>query len=206
MSNKSLQWTASAAVATLAAVVACFWLAPDAACARDEAMIGVAWDANGEVCNLNEQPGQQGWLYVLAYARGLAAFGFTGAELRVDGFPAEWYVASITPHPEASVSIGNPLGGGSNIAFAHCMVSPAPIVLYTVHFFTTSAVTARVVSVTHHATPSNPNMPCPLFVACDGPCQCEFCVAGGAAAINDPGFCTTAVEATSWSRVRSLYE
>jgi hypothetical protein len=187
------------------ACIACLVLLASTASAQNQAMIGVAWDANGEVCNLNAQLGQQGWLYILAYARGLAVDGFTGAEFRVDGFPSDWFVASILPNPQAAVSIGNPIAGGCNIAFPICEWSSAPIVLYTIHFIVAGTVGQHHVSVTRHSTPSDPDMPCPLFFQCDAPCLCNFCVQGGAAAILDPGFCATGVEPTTWSRMRSLF-
>jgi hypothetical protein len=146
-----------------------------------------------------------GTLYILAYPSGQLAGGMTGAELRVDGFPAEWPILSTRPAPPSSLSLGNPLVEGSNIAFPLCMVGTSGVVvLYTIHFFATSLVTERVLSVQSRTIPSNPNFPCPLMTPCDE-CFCIFCVQGRSATINYPGYCPVGVESRTWSQVRSLY-
>jgi hypothetical protein len=48
-----------------------------------------------------------------------ATGGITGAEFRVDGWPASWFGAP-TRNPAANIDVGNPLLGGTNIAFPTC--------------------------------------------------------------------------------------
>ena len=130
----------------------------------------------------------------------------TGAEFRLDGFPPEWYVISVTPSPQAVVTVGNPLTGGCNIAFASCQTGTAAVaLLYSVQFYAANAVTQRVLSVHGHMHPSNSEFPCPMLVGCDEPCFCFGCSNGGTAAINYPGYCAVAVEPRSWTSVRALY-
>ena len=184
------------------------WLAVVCAqpAAAQQPEIILSWDPQGLVCHLEQTIGTQAALYVLALPAGFLADGVTGAELRVQGFPADWPRAVI-PNPESAVSIGEPLGGGSNIAFATCQ-GEAPrgslVLLYTVQFVATSVVTGRVVSVTAHAVPSSPLLPCPWVVACYALAPFA-CAETRSAAINNAGFCVVETAPTSWSQVRGLY-
>ena len=172
----------------------------------DTGTVGVAWDPQGLECERTVAPGTVGTFYLLAYLTGWFAGSTTGAEFRLDGFPPEWYVISVTPSPQAVVTVGNPLTGGCNIAFASCQTGTAAVaLLYSVQFYAANAVTQRVLSVHGHMHPSNSEFPCPMLVGCDEPCFCFGCSNGGTAAINYPGYCAVAVEPRSWTSVRALY-
>ena len=189
-------------------VVACIVLGAGAAWAQvDTGEVGVAWDPEGRACNLNIEPGQEGTLYVLAYPRGIFAGGITASEFRVDDFPADWVIVSVTPNPEANLTLGNPLGPGCNIAFPSCQTGTSGVVvLYTIRFVALSIVTQGVLSVGGHTTPSIPLLPCPRLILCDGPADYFGCSQGGSATINYyERYCITAVEQKSWSAVRTLY-
>jgi len=171
-----------------------------------EGTIGVAWDPEGLICNGSVAPGTVGTFYLLAYLTGYTASGMTGAEFRVDGFPPEWFIVSVTPNPQSTIHIGNPMAGGCNIAFPNCQTGTNYVaLLYTVQFYAPSLVTERVLSVQRHTNPSNPDIACPLMVGCDAPCFCVSCSIGGTAAINFPEHCVVGVASRSWSEVRSLY-
>jgi len=171
----------------------------------DLGSVGLAWDPAGEVCNLNIGVDDTATLYILAYLTGAFAGGITGSEFRVTGFPLDWPV-NVTPNPESVVTLGNPLGPGCNIAFPTCqMGSKGVALLYTVQFVATSPVNEQVLSVIGHATPSNPQFPCPRLIICDSPADLWACSDGRAASINHPDYCVTGVESTSWSALRSLY-
>ena len=166
--------------------------------------IGVAWDANGTTCEATVPLGSAGTLYVLATMNDLLAMD--GAEFRVMGFPTEW-PASVMPSPASSVSLGNPLGDGCNIAFpGHQHASASGVILlYTVTFQATSMVTERVLAITGHLHPSNPAVTCP-YLTLDNVAFMTICAASHPGAINFPGFCPPlAVEPATWSRVRGMY-
>ena len=167
--------------------------------------IVVAWDQEGLVCEQSVPAGTAGTLYLLAHLTDIHVMGTTGAEFRLDGFPPEWQVVHVTPNPQATVVIGNPLTGGCNIAFPECQTGTNGIaLLYRVDFFAVTAVVERVLSVRGHSQPSNPDFPCPLLQICDI-CFCVICGAGGTAAIDYPGYCSVGAEQRSWTEVRALY-
>ena len=168
--------------------------------------IGLSFDPAGESCQMDVSAGTAGTLYILVYLGEDLDPGFTGAEFRVTGVPAEWFV-SVTPAPAVNAMIGNPLTTGVNVAFPTCQYSPSGVMpLFTVTFFATTQVTNRVLDVTAHANPPNPAMPCPQLYGCgDFPCPNTRCVLGRSAAINDPDYCIVPVGARSWSQVRRLY-
>ena len=167
--------------------------------------IGVSWDPQGLVCERSIAPGTEGTFYIFAHLAGPLAGGATGAEFRLVGFPSDWDVLAVTPHPDATVVIGNPLAGGCDIAFANCQTGTANIVvLFTVRFFAPTLVTERVLAIRPHSTPTNPDFVCPRMFPCDF-CYCLICTGAGTAAINFPGYCAVAVEPRSWTSVRSLF-
>ena len=53
--------------------------------------------------------------------------------------------------------------------------------------------------------PSNPNFQCSLITQCDAPAFTALCVPGGEAFMNSTRDCTVAVEESSWSEIKSLY-
>jgi hypothetical protein len=171
----------------------------------DAGTVVVAWDQEGFVCERSVPKGTAGTLYLLAQLTDFHALGTTGAEFRLDGFPPEWQVVSVTPNPQANVVLGNPLTGGCNIAFPACQTGTNGIaLLYTVEFVATAAVVERILSVRGHSTPSNPNFPCPQLMLCEF-CFCFVCGPGTTAAIDYPGYCSVGVQQRSWTEVRALY-
>lgn len=166
--------------------------------------IGVYWDQAGATCATSQAANTPGTMYVLATLGGAAAGGITGAEFRVDGFPANWF-ANVIPSPAATVVLGSALGTGCNIAFPSCQPGAGGIVLlYTVSYFAVDLQVNRVVSVLRHTTPGNANFACPLVTLCDPPLFTKVCVNGGQGIING-GNCTVSVEQRSWSSVKSLF-
>src|SRR5213594_2133933 len=79
-------------------------------------------------------PFASGTVYVLANLfADIARDGCTGAEFRVDGFPAGWFPRA-TPNAAATAT-GDPLGAGCSIAFSSCQTSQSGIVLlYTITY------------------------------------------------------------------------
>ena len=132
------------------------------------------------------------------------AAGMTGAEFRLTGVDTAWFT-TVTPNPLASLSIGNPVTTGCSIAFATCQTGSF-VLLYTIQSLALAPITPRVLEVVAHSTPSNPNFICPLLTNCSAPVFGKECVQGGQAGLNTPFCpCCPAVESSTWSRVKSLY-
>ena len=62
-----------------------------------------------------------------------------------------------------------------------------------------------LIGITGHDNPSNVNFQCALVNKCDAPTFTAVCVATGEAQLNGQDQCTVAVEETSWSTVKGLY-
>jgi len=186
----------------IALLLAALCLAAGSASAQS---IGIYWDTSAATCNGNTAPFSPGTMYVLGIRGGAASGGLTGAELRVDNFPVSTWFPSAVANPSANVAIGSLLGTGANIAFASCQTGTANVILlYTVSYFATDVQSNRILSVLRHSAPSNPNFQCPLMVLCDAPVFTKVCVTGSQGIINGPP-CTVAVETTSWSAVKNLF-
>lgn len=175
-----------------------------AASAASAASISLFFDAAGTDCDYTVPalytPVN---LYILALLGGPSADGMTGAEFRVLNWPVAWF-ANITANPAANTVLGS-IWTGANIAFPGCQPGSAgKVLLYSVSGFATSAVGETYLTVVQHYTPSNPNFPCPLLVLCDSPVYTKVCVSGGVAILNGRT-CQIAVEPTSWSNVKALY-
>jgi len=134
----------------------------------------------------------------------VAVNGITGAEFRVDGWPATWFGAPVR-NPLANIDVGNPLTGGTNIAFPVCQPSGVngTVLLFTINGLATTVPVNMVLKTERHTTPSNPNFPCPLVTICDAVFT-AVCVSGGEAFINGPP-CNVAVAPATWSTVKSMY-
>jgi len=63
-----------------------------------------------------------------------------------------------------------------------------------------------VLRVVGRTPPQDPMFDCPMITLCDSPVFTRMCVAGGTAIVNPSGECTVAVEAASWSGIKSLYD
>ena len=167
--------------------------------------IGVYFAADGSDCDATVAQNTPVTVYLLAdmYADA-GTGGITSAEFQVRNWPGSWF-GSPTPSPAANISVGNPVGGGCNIAFPTCQPPGVNglILLYTINAFATTAPADLRLVTDKHTTPSNPNFQCPLVTICDEVFSL-LCVAGGEARING-GPCTVAVAPATWSAVKDLY-
>jgi len=165
--------------------------------------IGFYFDANGGSCSTNVAANTPVNAYMIANLGGAASGGITGAEFRVDGWPAGWFGAP-SRNPAANIDVGNPLQGGTNIAFPTCQPgSGGRVLLFTLNAFATSSPSNLYIRVLQHTSPSNPNFVCPLVTLCDAVFT-KICVTGGVAIINGPP-CTVATTSASWSTVKEMY-
>jgi hypothetical protein len=167
--------------------------------------IGVYFDPECATCSATASVGIPIDLYVNAQLGGWLPAGTVGAEFRIDGMPADWWVLSITPNPAATVVLGNPWTG-CNIAFQDCQ-GPAGgcINLYVIRVLPVSVRSNVHLQVNYHSNPSCPNFCCIKLTACDAPYYTSWCAGGGQAWINGPA-CTVGVSAISWGSVKRLYD
>ena len=168
--------------------------------------IGVFFAPDGSDCDGIAAAGSPFTLYVGAVLGGdAAAGGITGAEFRLDGVDPAWSRV-ISPSPAANLSLGNPIGGGCNIAFPACQ--PGPYVhLYTIELTAIGLVSPTTFAVRRHAVCSDCSWPCALVTKCDAPIFTKVCVAGGQAFLNDPSrACSVGVQMEAWSTVKALYK
>jgi len=127
-------------------------------------------------------------LYVSTYSFGPG--GITGAEFGVTGFegltgfpPSGSYLVTSTPNPSSGISLGDPITGGTNIAFSTCQTSSA-VLLYTLHVVNFSDSQLRPLRIVARQPPSNPSFNCPLITLCDAPVYTAQCAGGGTAYLN----------------------
>lgn len=181
-----------------------------AALARTSSAASIALFADPEYssCNLNiPAPPAIGTLYIVAAdCADIPGYcpAFTGAEFRVVGLPAGWFVFS-TPSPQASVAIGDPFGAGANIAFGDYLLSDR-VLLYTCTVWPAAPGAQATLQVTAHSAPAHPIYVCPLAIVGDCPADPRACVGGGTLFVNQPRSCTVAVRDATWSMVKRLYD
>jgi hypothetical protein len=189
-------------------VLVCAALTCAAAPRSEGSRLGIYFDEQATAVERTQEAPASATLWVLAVLGGDAASaGIDGAEFRVENFPSSWF-ANVVPNPAANIVLGGPLSGGVNIAFPVCQAPSASgaVTLFTVNYFAVTLVDHHVLQVEAHSTPNNPSFNCPLVVLCDDPFFTKLCVAGGRAAFNFPGFDQPAVETTTWSTLKALYE
>jgi hypothetical protein len=116
----------------------------------------------------------------------------------------------VVPNVNATVHLGNPLEGGTNIAFNQCQNGPDGVVLLeTITGFATSEVTDVELRIEPHTAPSNPNQQCVNLINCSSPFFTRFCVDGSSAIINKvhSQACEPLdTQPSSWAGVKSLYQ
>jgi hypothetical protein len=186
-----------------------FWILLLAAQPAHAQWIGIFSDIEGNGNQITAPQYTPTTFYIHAvYANALDPPGLQGAEFAVEhDITSSEAVITSEPSPLASLSLGDPMSGGCNLGFPVCQ-SEAVVLLYSVSITVLDAgtMTNRYLVVTSHSSPSNPNFECPLLNKCDAPLYTATCVATGFACINDQGgFCTFAVETSTWSEVKSLY-
>lgn len=165
--------------------------------------IGVYFDpyAGGEIQTAQVQVGDPVQVYVFAILGGdAAAGGIIAAEFRVAGYGGPW-TGVAEANSAANYLTGDPLAGGSQIAFPTCMGN-VPVLLYTISSLATGPFPTRTLGVESHQAPGNPLFPCARVILCDEPVYTSLCVSTGTAQV---GAQTTGVESRAWFLVKGLY-
>jgi hypothetical protein len=190
----------------LAAVVAAV---ASSAQATVDISIGVYFDAAGTVCSGTITPAHPGTIYIVAKSAPGSLYP-AGAEFRFGGLPASWTVYPV-PNP-GIISIGNPFTNGAGMAGAGIQCNPGgrpTFVFYTVLVLATETVDNVRFDLEASNTPSNPAFHCPVVIGCDLPVFAMHCTHTVPCFVNTstPAPCSvpTAVEATTWTGLRSLY-
>jgi len=194
-----------------ASVIACTMILAGQGWAADGS-IAAYTDAAGTQCEANHGGGAMTGS-VWANLAGATAGGITGAEFRIDNSNNSAYWASFDPEPGA-VYIGNMFLGGANIAWGSCQVGPR-VKLGTLTILEMTHTLDVALTVRQRYEPSNADFPCALLVQCDDPLYTKICVGAPNSdhwrAVLNPsdgvsGECNpVAVEATSWTQVKSLF-
>ncbi|MFQ5599756.1 MAG: hypothetical protein ACE5G2_04290 [Candidatus Krumholzibacteriia bacterium] len=171
------------------------------------ASIGLFSTADCTSCNLTVPEGGSSTLYIRF--TGLSGLpwvnGLLGAEFKVTGLPDGW-IAVSTRSAASYTAFGDPFGPtGASLGFPTPQTGDC-INLYTVTLTSTSAAADIVLRVTKRTPPTNPDFPCPRATVECGPCFPLICVGGGGLLINSETECTVAVEGSTWSRIKLLYE
>jgi hypothetical protein len=145
--------------------------------------IGIYGDAAGTQCCITASPFTPATAYVISTLSDSTANGVTGAEFRIEVYPAPGagYVLSWTANPTLAVALGNPIDDtpldptdakGCNLAFPTCQpaVLTDKIQWGTISIIALSATPAPLkLTVKQKSPPSNPTRKCPLFTLCDAP-------------------------------------
>ena len=154
-------------------------------------------------CNLQVPQGSPGVLYIAASDEGLPSNQFfSSAMFRVEGLPPSWSYAFV-PAPYV-VTSGDPFGpNGVQMGLASIQKG-ACIPLYTVVVLANSADPVRL----RIAQLSNSDLPCPyVFIDClFAPCDIIMCLGESELLINSELNCNVALQATSWTEVKSLFK
>jgi len=169
--------------------------------------IGLYFDADCATCSHTVSIGVPFTLFVNATLEGATVDGTLGAEFRITGMPAGWYTQAV-PNPLVEIAVGDPLGGGTAIAFTSCTAPPPPCInLYTVWVVPTTSAENLRLQVEQAISPACETLPpslcTPLLVGCDI-AYTRYPATGGTAILNGPP-CAVATQLVTWSRVKQMY-
>lgn len=170
----------------------------------EAASIGLFASPDCSSCNLN-LTGSSGVMYICASGPSSwpGSGGLIGAEFRVEGLPSTW-TAQSTRTAASTLSIGDPFGNGTNIAFPSWQSGPCTL-LFTVTVSAPQVGASAALEVKRHTVPSSPFYSCPWLMYDDLE-PVRVCVPGGALFINSETPCTVELQPVAWSRIKTLYQ
>jgi hypothetical protein len=198
----------SCRVAALAgAALAALLVAAAPVVAAPDVQFGVYFDAAGTVCHGTITPGAPGTVYIVANTPPGTEV-IAGAEFRFTGLPESW---TVYPVPNASLlTIGNPFENGVVVAAtdAQCQPEWSTFLMYTVLVIATDEAEDVTFELTNREPPSNPAFHCAFVMDCSVSYE-KYCVQTSPCFVNAtapaPCAATTAVENTTWSKLREMY-
>jgi len=172
--------------------------------------IGIFADSGCETncLNITQGPFQ---FYVSA---DLAGAGMSSASFRIEGlsteglfFTLEFDYLPCFDCPCGIAGCSNPFTTpGIDMAWPSCQSGPCFPLFRVQGFASVTPPQDTVLRVVGRTPPQDPMFDCPMITLCDSPVFTRMCVAGGTAIVNPSGECTVAVEAASWSGIKSLYD
>jgi hypothetical protein len=164
------------------------------------ASIGLFSTPDCSRCNLTLPAGSSGTIYIAVETTGLG-FGVDGAEFKVTGLPAGWMVNTVAPSPPA-LAFGDPFGSEGTWLWLADTITGSCAQLFTATITATTQVDEVILEVAGTTAPGT----CPIvFIHC-GSCNTHVCVLGGRLYINSATDCTVAVQPSTWSKVKQLYD
>jgi len=168
-----------------------------------EEAIGLFFDEECGSCSAQLNAGEQTTLFIRAVRGGpTGSYPLTQAEFRVVGMPGDWSVSCV-PNLLANVVIGDPFGGGTDIAFG-AGIEGTCVELFTCTVTASSSDLVRLAIVAHTTNPQFPGN-CPFIRCNQPPVICAVCVPRGEAIINGPE-CTVATLPSTWTGIKRLYK
>ena len=171
--------------------------------------IGIFADSGCETTCINMTSSSFFQFYVKA---DLAGFGMSGASFRIEGLPNVVFVQPVFDLPCFDCPCGfngcsNPFTTpGIDMSWLGWCQSGPCLPLFRVLVFAGTPPQDTVLRVVGRTPPLDPMFDCPMITLCDSPVFTRMCVAGGTAILNPSGECAVAVEAASWSGIKSLYD
>ena len=147
---------------------------------------------------------------------------FHGAQFRISGLPTTWNQENVSWVWDAALTLalGNPLfaanpnqwddpGPGATIAWSTCQNPAGASSVRIGKILVLGAPTQESITLRVRPYELYPGeTTCPIMLHCDDPVFSKACVAGGSFVLNGTNrHCNiTAVEATTWSEVKNLFQ
>jgi hypothetical protein len=188
-------------VGLAALLLATLFHIPATAAQSGRESIGLFFDADCSTCSATMLPGEQRTLEIQAVRGGSTGqFDLAGAHFAVVGLPAGW-TAECASNPTSTFALGDPFGDGASLLIPCTAGGCVP--LYRCTITATTAETAYL-SVVGHSEPQGCPGGCACIAYC-APAATAACATGGQAIING-GPCTVAVQPSTWSQFKRLYD
>jgi len=171
--------------------------------------IGIFGDSGCETTCIHISQAGQFQFYVRA---DLAGVEMNGASFRIEGLPAGLFLSLDYSLPCADCPCGiagcsNPFTTpGIDMFWPFCQTETCVQLFRAFGFATVVPPQDTVLRVVGRTPPLDPMFDCPMITLCDAPVFTRMCVEGGVATINPSGVCPVAIEAASWSQIKSLYD
>lgn len=171
--------------------------------------LGIYFDLQGETCSREIHDGDAGEFWILARFEKEQVGPLVGAEFRLGGWPDGWSLAARVVDTRGVV-LGDPDKRGSIVGLYQPTPSTNIVPLVRIYYRATSEVENARLWLETRMPPSNPSFAAPVVILEKESSGCvqvrDYTVVpvpGTGAVIN--GKCTTAVDDSTWDRVKKLF-